>query len=96
MSEGVLRLGLNNFQSKVERGEAGRGSVAAEERWVGGKNLNAVLPSRWQMLQKYLFRGSFILFENHVGICRLLINHLMHKHSDILVLCGKTPSENSV
>ena len=34
----------------------------------GKKNLNAVLPSRWQMLQKYLFRGSFILFENHVGI----------------------------
>ena len=62
LTEGILRLGLNNFQSKVECGEAGRGSVAAEGRWVAPKHFNAVLPFRWQMLH----RASFIRFDNHV------------------------------
>ncbi len=51
MTEGILRLGLNNFRSKEECGGAGRESVAAEGRWVGRKTFNAVLPSRWQMPQ---------------------------------------------
>jgi hypothetical protein len=37
LTEGILRLGINNFQPKVECGEASVGSVAAEGRWVGPK-----------------------------------------------------------
>ena len=39
LTEGILRLGINNFQSKVECGEASCGSVAAEGRWVDPKTV---------------------------------------------------------
>ena len=37
LTEGILRLVVNHFQSKLECGETGRESVAAEGRWVGPK-----------------------------------------------------------
>ncbi len=51
LTEGILTLGLNNFRSKAEYGEAERKSVAAEGRWLWPKPFNAVLPFRWQMPQ---------------------------------------------
>ena len=61
LNEGILRLGLNNFQSKAECGEAGRESVAAEGRWVGLKPFNAVLPFRWKCPKIYT---DFVLVLN--------------------------------
>ena len=34
LTEGILRLGINNFQPEVECGEASSGIVAAEGRWA--------------------------------------------------------------
>ncbi len=65
LTEGILRLGLSNFQSKVESGKAGGGSVAAEEIWLGSQHAFSTLFFRF-VDPKHVLRGSFILFDKHV------------------------------
>jgi hypothetical protein len=59
----------NNFQPKVECGEARSGSVAAEGRWVVPNKFQrrpSFSVANPQMLKKYRFRAAFILSDNHV------------------------------
>ncbi len=64
LTEGILRLGLNNFWSKAESGEARREGVAAEGRWVVRKPFNAVLLFQWQMPQS----TDFVLVSYYLRI----------------------------
>jgi hypothetical protein len=64
-----FRLGINNFQPKVECGEARSGSVAAEGRWVYPKKFqrrSSFSVANPQMLKRYRFCATFILSDNLV------------------------------